>query len=163
MLVFLLLPHLRSHSTDFLLLLLTPLAWMWSRQHNREETPFASSAEDLFAFSLCSSLFCVFYPPSSCFLKILPDSFLSSRCASRGSYVFLDYLLKNSWFAQANHIPHNPGGLGSQHLAFSVLRCLKRHERLNTNLAKQLTDAWQCLSGFRGAQSSQRGDLFHTV
>src|SRR5450631_550038 len=37
---------------------------MWSRLHNREETPFASSAEDLFAFSLCPSLFCVFSSPS---------------------------------------------------------------------------------------------------
>jgi hypothetical protein len=36
---------------------------MWSRLHNRKETPFASSAEDLFAFSLCPSLFCVFYSP----------------------------------------------------------------------------------------------------
>src|SRR5450631_2912361 len=37
---------------------------MWSRLHNREETPFVSSAEDLFAFSLCPSLFCVFSSPS---------------------------------------------------------------------------------------------------
>src|SRR5450631_2855203 len=37
---------------------------MRSRLHNREETPFASSAEDLFAFSLCPSLFCVFSSPS---------------------------------------------------------------------------------------------------
>jgi hypothetical protein len=57
---------------DFLLLLLSLLAWMWSRQHNCEETPVASSAEDLFAFSLCPSVFCAFsFPPPPAFSKCL--------------------------------------------------------------------------------------------
>src|SRR5450631_2703145 len=71
---------------------------MWSRLHNREETPFASSAEDLFAFSLCPSLFCVFSSPSppafskyhqtpSCHLVAHPvghggSSFIQEACHS---------------------------------------------------------------------------------